>query len=260
MSNALITKLRLLTALDEDELGAVARACAETRSYRPREDIVAERQRLDSLHILVDGWACRYKLLGDGRRQLPAILVAGDTCDLDGLLVERLDYSVSAISACTVAVLPHEAARRLFDRYPAVRDAFWWLTFVENAVATEWAVCLGRRTARERLAHLLCELLVRLAVVERADANSFGLPLTQDQIADFLGLTPVHVNRVLQGLRADGIITLKDHRLRIHDWARLKRIAAFDARYLHLEGLRSSVRPSAAGARTNSRLRELSLT
>ena len=241
-TNALLTKLRLLTALTDDELTLVGEACATVRTFAAGSDIVQEGGSSDHLHVLTDGWACRYKTLADGRRQFPAILIPGDTCDIDGLLVERLDYSVIALTPCRVAILPRKEVRAMIDDHPAIRDVFWWLTFVENAVATEWAVGLGRRSSQERLAHLCCELLVRLTTVALAHDNSYVLPLTQAELADALGLSVVHVNRVLQALRASGLIRLKGDVLTILNWERMKQLSGFKPNYLHLEGLRSRSR------------------
>lgn len=238
MTNPLTARLRLLTSLDEDALTLLEQACTATRTFAAGTDIAPEGDHPEHLRIVLAGWAARYKLLSDGRRQLPALLVPGDLCDADGLMLRRVHSGVCALTECTVATVPHAQVRDLMERSPAIRDAFWWLLCVENAVSAEWSVGLGRRSAEERVAHLLCELLIRLWTVGLSRDNSYDLPLTQVALADALGLSTVHVNRVLMDLRARGLLTLEHRRLTIHDQAALKRLAGFDARYLHVEGLR----------------------
>jgi CRP-like cAMP-binding protein len=240
--NPLITRLRTQTGLTATDISSLGALCANVRSVAPHADIVKEGAVSDHLHVILSGWACRYKVLADGRRQIAALLLPGDICDLDGFLVERLDYSIGALTRCMVAPLPHDQLHAMADASPALRDVFWWLTFVDNAIATEWSVCLGRRSARERLAHLFCEIFVRLDAVGHADENSYPLPITQEEMSDALGLSTVHVNRVLQGLRADGLVNVERQRLTLLDWEGITTASGFSPDYLHLEGPR--FRPS----------------
>ena len=244
MTNPLLARLRVLTSLSEDDLDGLGDACTATQVYPAHADLVPEGHGTDRLHVVLDGWACRYRVLDDGRRQFPALLLPGDICDIDGFLLRRVHFGVAALTPCTVATLAHARLREIMDRSPAIRDVFWWLTFVENAVSAEWTTGLGRRSATERLAHLLCELLVRLSAVQMTEDNSYTLPLTQEQIADVLGVSTVHVNRTLQELRALGLISLEGRRLTIHDWEGLKGLAGFSPDYLHVEGLRPPARPA----------------
>lgn len=236
-TNPLIARLRLLTGLSDDDLELLERACAAMRSSAAGTDIAPEGARPDGLHVVLDGWAARYKLLSDGRRQLPALLLPGDICDLDGLLLRRVHSGVCALTSCKVAMLPHTQIRALMDRRPAIREAFWWLASVENAVSAEWSVRLACRTADERMAHLLCELLLRLCTAGLSQTNGFALPMTQVDLADALGLSAVHVNRTLKGLRGRGVIALEDGWLTIRDYEALRTLAGFCADYLHVEGL-----------------------
>ena len=243
MTNPLFARLRLLTSLSEGDLDILREACTATQHYPARADLVPEGGGTDRLHVVLDGWACRYRTLDDGRRQFPALLVPGDLCDLDGFLLRRVHYGVAALTPCTVATLAHARLRAIMDESPAIRDVFWWLTFVENSVSVEWTTGLGRRSATERLAHLLCELLVRLGAVELTEDNGYALPLTQEELADALGITTVHVNRTLQELRALGLISLEGRRLAVHDWDGLKGLSGFSPDYLHVEGLRPRPQP-----------------
>lgn len=245
MQNPLMARLRRFTSLTEAELDLLAAACGATERRAAGEDVSAPGDRLGSYHVLLEGWAARYKVLPDGRRQIPALLLPGDVCDLDGLMLDSVHAGVCAITPCTMAVLPHDRFRSLVNQAPALRDAFWWLGSVENAVSTEWSVGLGRRSADERLGHLLCELFFRLWTVGLSTEAGYMLPLTQAELADVLGLSTVHVNRVLKTLRAQGVIAFKDRWLTILDYKALKEIGSFDPDYLHLEGLN----PGAGAAR-----------
>lgn len=236
MKNPLVTRLRLLTSLTETELRALEGAFHTTLSFAARADIALQGEHPERLHVVVDGWAARYRLLRDGRRHLPALLLPGDVCDLDGLLLQRVHSGVCALTDCTVAVLAHGRIRALMDQSPAIRHAFWWLMSAENAAAAEWSVSLGRRSSEERLAHLLCDLLVRLQHVGLSQGKGFVLPLIQADIADALGMSAVHVNRMLMELRGRNIIALQDRWLEIHDLAALRELAEFNPDYLHLEG------------------------
>lgn len=239
LPNPFVARLRLLSTLTEAELGALDAACTDVRRFKADHDLVRKGSRPECLHVVLDGWACRRKVAADGGRQISALLLPGDICDLDALHVRRLDYNVSTLTPCTIAVIEREAALDLVERHPAVGRALMWLAFVENATLTEWNFGLGRRSAREHLAHLFCELLVRLTVVGRAEADGYTMPLTQDALADVLGLTSGHVSRMLQSLRTDELVELEAQRLTVRDWGGLKAAGDFRGGYLHLQGMRS---------------------
>lgn len=235
-----MTRLHQLTQLEETELGLVGRLCSPARRVNAKTDLVREGDHLDRLHVVLDGWACRFKLLPDGRRQITSVLLPGDICDLDSLYVTKSDYAVGTLTACTVATIARSALRELAAQHPAISEALGFLMAVDNAMLTERSACLGRRSAREHLAHFLCELLMRLKLVGQARGNGFMLSITQEEIGDALGLTAVHVNRVLQGLRNDGMIEQRGHQVVICEWHVLRRIAAFRSGYLHMEDANES--------------------
>ena len=237
-TNALILRLRRVTSLSNASLDQIAAVCGPPQTFAAHADIVREGGGTDSIHLVVEGWCCRYRLLADGRRQFPAILLPGDICDLDGLMLRRIHFGVAALTACKVARIPREQLIALMDANVEVRDAFWWLLSVENSIASEWAVGLGRRSTEERLAHLLCELLVRLTTVQADQGNTFELPLIQQELGDALGVSTVHVNRTLQGLRTRGILRHEGRTLTVLDLDALQELAGFNPDYLHLEGLR----------------------
>ena len=200
---------------------------------RAGEELVREAEPASTIHFLAEGWACRFKVTRNGHRQISTLLVANDVCNLDGLLFGRLDYGVRMLTAGKVWSLPRERALELAE-YPGIARSFTWLGFVENAMLAQWALCLGRQSARERVAHLFCELSVRVGSTDDEGVVSFDLPLTQEHIADVLGLTPVHVNRTLQQLRTEGLLTSTMRTIAIPDIAELRRVADFTPFYLHV--------------------------
>jgi CRP-like cAMP-binding protein len=183
---------------------------------------------------VISGFACRYKVLRNGSRQIVALLVPGDFCDLHVAILGTMDYSIATLSPCTIADLSRATVLDLTEQYPRIGRALWWATLVDEAVSREWLVNIGRREAPQRMAHLFCELLMRFQAVGLADGDSCPFPLTQVDLADALGLTPVHVNRTVQALRQAGLIVLQKRRLAIPDVDSLKMFCDFDPEYLHL--------------------------
>lgn len=220
--------------LSREEQNALQNAVSPARSVGPNIDLVREGDRTDSLFIVIKGWACRYTTTKDGARQLPALLVPGDVGNLDSLMFDRLDYGVRTLTQATIVALPRDRALALAAQYPGIGRTFTWAALVENTILSKWALSLGRRSARERLAHLLCELSVRLNAGD-GNESSFACPLTQEQLADALGLTSVHVNRTMQQLRNDGMVETENRTMTLPDVAGLRRIGGFDPDYLHIK-------------------------
>ncbi len=220
--------------LSRDERQALEDLTLPTRMVGAGTDLVREEERADSLFIIVAGWACRFTTTRDGGCQLPAVLVPGDVCNLDSLMFERPGFGVRTLTEATIVTLPRERALALAAKHPGIARTFTWLALVENATLSQRALSLGRRSSRERLAHLLCELSVRLEA-EDGDQSCFAFPLTQEQVADALGLTPVHVNRTMQQLRAEGLIESAERIMTLPSVARLRHVSGFDPRYLHLD-------------------------
>ncbi|MDV5825740.1 Crp/Fnr family transcriptional regulator [Sphingobium naphthae] len=219
--------------LSKEERQLLEAAILPPRVIRAGTDLAREGERADSLFIVADGWACRYSTTSDGRRQLPALLLPGDVGNLDSLLFDRLDYGVRTLTEATIVTLPRDRALALAAQHPGIARMFTWLALVENAILGKWALSLGRRSAKERLAHLLCELSVRLGNDDEAE-SSFDLPLTQEHIADALGLTPVHVNRTMQQLRTEGLIVSGNRKMTLPDVVSLRKLGGFDPGYLHI--------------------------
>lgn len=200
----------------------------------PRVDLIREGDAPDGVILIMEGIACRQKLRANGARQITAYLVPGDACDLDVALLTQMDHTITTLSACRVVRIPIDVVKRIMDEHPAIARSLRMGTLVDEATLREWLVNVGCRSAIERIAHLFCELLVRLQVVGFASENSYEFPVTQLDLADTVGLSNVHVNRSLQELRRQGVIELKGRTLKILDRQRLKSIAEFNSKYLHL--------------------------
>lgn len=202
------------------------------RSVEKGQDILHPGARPQGVHVLIDGYTCRYRMLKDGRRQITAILVPGDMCDLEAALRGRADYAVGALTRCMVGQFPADLIANNKPLSADLSTALLNRLRRDEAIAREWIVSLGCRSAVERMAHLFCELRVRLAAVGLADEGSYELGITQAELADALGITSVHVNRALKQLRGDGLITLKDGVLSMQDRSALEQLAQFDPAYL----------------------------
>jgi CRP-like cAMP-binding protein len=235
MTNPLLRKLSNFTALSEEEARAVDECCQDIREVAAREDVISQGDRTGGVKLLLEGFACRYKVLEDGRRQIVAYFVPGDLCDLRVFILKRMDHSIGALVASRVATISPENVLKLTHSYPTLTRALWWSTLVEEAIAREWIVNVGQRNALERMAHLFCELLYRFRAVGLNQGMSCTLPLTQVELAETLGLSSVHVNRTLQELRRKKLITLENGTLTIQDLDALKEISFFNPDYLHLD-------------------------
>lgn len=200
-------------------------------------EVLADVSRSAICTVMLDGFAARYKLLSNGRRQITAIHVPGDFVNLHSFLMCVPDHGVTALTHCRVALVEQEALRRLTESSPQLTQILWTDTLIDSAIQREWLVAMGRRTALGRLAHLICELNVRLRIVALVSDNVFKLPLTQSDLADVLGLSVVHVNRILKRLRSDGIMYWNSQTIAILNWDRLCEIAEFDPSYLGLTRL-----------------------
>jgi CRP-like cAMP-binding protein len=229
----LVRKLESIFALSRDERAAFHALPIQVARFGADEDIVRAGERASRCVFVQDGFACSYKITGAGDREILNFHVPGDVPDLQSVHLTVLDFSVGTITPCTVAFVQHEVIHALCERHPRLTGAFWRQTLIDASVFREWIVN-ARRDAYNAMAHLLCELLVRLKVVGLADDLSCDLPMTQGEFGDALGISTVHTNRVLQDLRAAGLITLKERTLSVLDWEGLKRAGDFDPTYLHL--------------------------
>lgn len=233
----LIAKLEAIGILTEAEKAALARLPFRFRNFPENADLVLQGDTPPESCLIIDGFVCRYKLLGEGQRQIMSFHIPGDMPDLQSLHLKVMDHSLSALTPVTAAFIPHEALNALTHEQPGIAALFWRDTLIDAAIFREWLAGVGRRTARARIAHVICEVYLKLRAVRLAGEGGFELPITQVELADALGLSPVHVNRVLQELRADGLIASKGRFVTISDWERLKAAGDFEPSYLHLRNV-----------------------
>ena len=231
--SAFVRKLANYTTLSARELALVAEEVALPRAAGPHRDLISEGDKPGPVIVIEDGWACRYKVLPDGSRQIMAFLMPGDFCDLHIGILDGMDHSIGTLTACQVVKIPRARMDALIVATPALTHAFWRAQLIDEGVLRAWIVSLGRRDALQRVAHLMLELYIRMRNVGLATADRCQLPLTQTVLADALGLTPVHLNRVLRVLRERAVMTLSSGVLSIDDGVELGRIAGFDENYLH---------------------------
>ncbi len=235
MVSPLALRLEAYTKLSKDDRATIDRLAGKgLRQVAARRDLIREGDPPRSVFLVLEGWACRYKTLPDGRRQVVGLFMPGDICDLNIYILKAMDHNIGAITALRVAEVPRDEFERLMIEHPRITQALFWDELVTVSIQREWTLNLGQRTAYERIAHLLCELFIRLRTVGLTDGNSCHFPLTQVDIADASGLTAVHVNRTLQELRRDGLIELQAKRLAIPDLKALQNAAMFNDNYLHL--------------------------
>lgn len=230
-----LMKLRVRDDVSPEEEKVLRQSVSEVRDCPGDRVIVKAGGDLKVCTLLLDGLICRYKDLRNGQRQITALHVPGDFLDLHSFTLKRLDQDVMTLIPSRIALVPHEAIKTITEQHPHLTRLFWFMTNLDAAIHREWELSLGRRTALARVAHLFCELHVRLGIVGRADDSGYELRLTQAELSECLGLTPVHTNRVLKELRTDGMVEFRDGRVRIQDLERLRRTADFDPAYLYLE-------------------------
>jgi CRP-like cAMP-binding protein len=231
---ALIRKLESTAPLAPEEKAALLRLPLRLKTVATHQDIVRAGDSPSESCLIVAGFAYRYIVTAEGKRQILSFHISGDIPDLQSLHLDVMDHSLATLVPSSLAFIPHNDLRTLTRNHPRLGDLLWRDTLIDAAVFRQWMVGLGRRDAYGRIAHLLCELLVRLRAVELVEDHAFTLPVTQAELGDAFGLSTVHVNRVLQDLRGDGLITLQGGSLKVLDWEGLQRAGEFDPTYLHL--------------------------
>jgi CRP-like cAMP-binding protein len=230
----MVRKLQLWHPLSEADRRAVLDLPFVERELDAGQYIVWEGDRPQNACLLLSGFAYRHKLAGDGGRQILAIHMKGDLVDLQNSLLGIADHNVQMLSAGRVAMIPVEDMRDIAFACPAVGMAMWYETLVEGAIFREWIVNIGRRDALTRIAHLLCEISLRLDVAELGHQTEYELPISQEQLADAVSLTSVHVNRKLMELESGGLIKRTKRMIEVNDWPALARVGDFQSRYLHV--------------------------
>jgi CRP-like cAMP-binding protein len=232
--NLMIRKLESIFRLSAEERHALQTLPVQLVDVPVDQDIVRIGDRPTQACLLVAGYIFGYKLTDQGKRQIVGVHVPGDIPDLQSLHLDVLDLSIATFSPCTVGFIQHTDLRRVCDRHPRIAAALWRETLVDASISREWLLNVGRRDAYPRMAHLLCEFMARLKAVGLATDSSFDLPITQVELADAVGTSTVHANRVLQSLRADGLIRTRGSQVIVPDWEKLKAAGQFDPLYLHL--------------------------
>lgn len=235
MIDTLLAAIRCRFDLSGDEEHCLREVMTETVTVGADRKITREGEPQRFSLLVAEGFACRSKYLADGGRQIMEISVPGDFVDLHSYPLQCLDHDVTSFTDCTLVKLPHDAITDIIARQPRVGRILWFFTMVDASIHREWLVSLGRRTARERVAHLLCEVYHRLHIVGLTDGTSYAFPLTQLEMCESLGLSTVHMNHMLRALREDGLATMRDSRVTIHDLDRLEDQARFDPGYLFLD-------------------------
>lgn len=233
IANPLASKLDDFSRLSDEDKRVLDELVLNVRRVPARTDLISEGDKPSNVHLVMEGFACRYKVLENGKRHIMAYLLPGDVCDLHVFVLNEMDHSLGTLSPCSVVDIPRPQVLALLER-PAIARALWVAAMVDEATLREWLVNIAGRSAEARVAHLLCELLFRLRAVGMANGDSYELPITQGELADTMGLSDVHMNRVIQRLRKEKLITLKSKNLVILDFERLAAFSGFDPNYLHL--------------------------
>lgn len=235
MIEAHLRRLRQRDTIGASEERAIRGLVSETRRVAAHKTLIREGEELRHSILLIDGWLGRAVDMQMGARVITALHVPGDFADLHGFTLKHLDHDLVALTDSIVAIVPHDRLTKVTIEFPHLSRIYWFTTNVDAAIHRQWAVSLGRRNAIARMAHLFCELFLRLEVAGRTSGPSYDLQLTQEQLASCLGLTQVHVNRTLQALRRQELIELQNKRLTILNLPELRRVAEFDPSYLYLD-------------------------
>ncbi|WP_233503430.1 Crp/Fnr family transcriptional regulator [Sphingomonas psychrotolerans] len=216
-----------------EEIAALERATAHPRKLAARHDLIREGDKPGPVFVVLDGWAFRYKILPSGSRQIMAFLMPGDACDLHAGMLAEMDHSIQTVVPSRVVAIARGEMDRMMQDYNAIARAMYIAQLADEGTLRAWIVSMGRRSSTERAAHLMCELYIRAQNIGLVEGTEFELPLSQIVLADALGMTPVHTNRVLKQLRLAGAMVLRRGSLTIMDPVKLIQIAGFDENYLH---------------------------
>lgn len=230
-----LARLLLRSALTEDEKSAILALDGKLVRLRAHRDVVRPREKTNFACLVADGLAGRFDQLANGERQFTALHVPGDMCDLHSVAVPFTGWGIEAVTSTTFLNIPHGSLHELTFRYPAIAYAFWRDTIADASILAKWISALGRRSAKQRLAHLLCEMGMRMEQAGLGTRCEFDLPATQNQLADVLGITAVHLNRSIQSLRSDGLLIMEGGHVAVRDLDQLCTVAEFDPAYLLLE-------------------------
>ncbi|MGY4325921.1 CRP-like cAMP-binding protein [Bradyrhizobium sp. LB7.2] len=232
----LIRRLRANTRLSDEDAAAIEALPVDVRRLTADTYVIREGDCPKRSCLVLSGFLCRSKIAENGKRQILSFHIPGDIPDLQSLFLKVMDHDLATMSAATLGFVEHSALSALIEQRPAVARAFWCETLIDAAIFREWIVNVAVRQAPARMAHLLAEMRERLAAVGLVGDDEFEFPVTQSELGEALGLSVVHVNRVLQGLRADGVLDLQNKMVRLIDVEKVLIEGGFDAAYLHQNG------------------------
>ena len=229
-----LRRLSQRTELSADDQRRVLSLPGRIERIRTNHDFVRLGQRVEESCLVVSGIAARFGQARDGQRQLTALHIAGDCADLHSAVLPNSGSALSAVSDIVIYRMPHPAIHEIVRASPALARAMWRDCTVDASIAAEWLLNNGRRDARSRLAHLICELAMRMEAVGAGTRHKFTLEMSQMHLGDALGLTSVHVNRMMRELREAGLLVVTGRDFEVLDWTKLADTGDFDPRYLHL--------------------------
>ena len=229
----LAERLEARAPLPDDDRQALFELPVVVRTLEPQSHIVREGDRPMAAAVLLQGFAYRHKVTGDGNRQILSVHIPGDPLDLQNIFLDVADHNVQTLTRATVGFIQRPDLERLAQSRASIAYAILVTTLIEASILREWVLNVGQRDSRSRIAHLLCEFAARLEENGLAHEYGYELPMTQDQLADAVGLTPVHVNRTIKKLETEGLIERERRFIRIPDWQRMRDAADFNSRYLH---------------------------
>jgi CRP-like cAMP-binding protein len=233
-STFLLRRLEAIATPTAEERAVLSSIPGTIRQFRAHDDIVRLGDRPSVVCLIVEGIAARYKVSADGKRQIMSFHIPGDIPDLHSLFIDVMDHSLGALVPTSVLTIRHEIMCSIVEQHPRIAKLLWRETLIDAAVYREWIV-MRDRPAYQRIAHLFCEMFLRMQAIGLADGNACEWPLTQSQMGDALGLSNVHVNRTIQELRAEELIVLEGGALTVMDWDGLMQAGEFDPLYLHLQ-------------------------
>ncbi|MDF0599457.1 Crp/Fnr family transcriptional regulator [Psychromarinibacter sp. C21-152] len=234
MKNATAKRLGHGAALNREDLARLDRFLHPVRRVPAGTDLIQRGETVSCVRLMISGLSARYKLLPDGRRSIMALLLPGDFCDLHVGVLGHMDHSVMTLAESEVVETSQSDIDGMMGAFPNIARGMRWIDMVDQSITREWLVSMGRRRADRQMAHFFCEIYHRMDMIDEVGSNSFALPMTQEELADTLGITPVHALRVLQSLRQSGMVQFQDGRISIPKLDSLETFAEFEGDYLHL--------------------------
>ena len=233
-SDALLRRLQTTTGIDEHDVATIRALPIDIKTYEAGQTVVRDGERPTACCLLAEGFCIRSKTTWEGRRQILSIHIPGEIPDLQSLYLQVMDHDLVTLTECTLGFIPQVALKNMVRQRPNVAEVFWRDTLIDAARFREWIVNVGQRPAAGRLAHIVVELRERLKVIGRGEGAQVEMPLTQEQIGEAMGITPIHANRIIRQLREDGVLEFHRGNVTVLNERNLEELAHFDGRYLHL--------------------------